>query len=165
MRVAIYGIGNTLLGDDGIGPAVAHFLDDHFFFPEEVVVEDLGTPSLDLPGYLFAFDTVIFLDAVALDAPPGTIRTFSRAEITAVAPGIHLSPHELSINDALTVLDFAGCAPRDVILVGVVPHTLDGGMCLSPSVAESVTLAAGVVLEELGRRGILVRKQAAALVA
>jgi hydrogenase maturation protease len=154
MRVAVYGIGNMLLGDDGVGPAVARYLENNFSFPAGVVVEDLGTPSLDLPGYLADFDSVIFIDAVAADAAPGTIRTYSRDEITAVAPGIHLSQHEPSINDALIVLDFAGNAPRDVVLIGVVPQTLDGGVSLSPVVANVVAAVAEIVLAELAFRGI-----------
>jgi len=154
VRIAVYGIGNSLLGDDGIGPAVAHFLADNFNFPDNVTVEDLGTPSLDLPTYLIDFDTVIFIDAVALDVAPGTIRTFSRDEITAVSPGIRLSPHEPSINDALIVLDFAGNAPRDVVLIGVVPHTLDGGITLSPAVVQAVPRAAEAVVAELLARGV-----------
>ena len=60
---------------------------------------------------------------------------FSRDEITSVPTGIRVSPHEPTINDALIVLDFAGTAPREVVLVGVVPETLERGMMLSPRVA------------------------------
>jgi hypothetical protein len=81
---------------------------------------------------------VTFIDAVALDAPPGTVRVFSRDEITSVPTGIRVSPHEPTLNDALIVLDFAGAAPREVVLVGVVPETLEGGMALSPRVAGAV---------------------------
>lgn len=154
MKVAVYGIGNMLLGDDGVGPAVARYLEDNFSFPAGVVIEDLGTPSLDLPGYLADFDTIIFIDAVAADAAAGSIRTYTRDEITAVAPGIHISQHEPSINDALIVLDFAGNAPRDVVLIGVVPQTLDGGVTLSEAVAKSVPRVAEMVLAELELRGI-----------
>jgi hydrogenase maturation protease len=146
MRTAIYGIGNILLGDDGIGPAVIAYLKQHSTFPDNVTVEDLGTPSLDLPTYLHGYDLVLFIDAVALDAPPGTIRVFSREEILAVQPGIRLSPHEPSIHDALSVLDFAGGGPGEAVLVGVVPETLDGGMMLSAAVAVAVPGAADIVL-------------------
>jgi len=151
MKTAVYGIGNILLGDDGVGPAVIHYLSTRPL-PPDTVLEDLGTPSLDLPTYLASFDTVIFIDAVALNAPPGTIRVFSRDEITAAPPGIRLSPHEPSINDALLILDFAGTAPRDVLLVGIVPETLEGGIALSPRVAGAVGRAGEVVVGEVARR-------------
>ncbi len=84
--------------------------------------------------------------------PPGTIRVFSRDEITSVPTGIRVSPHEPSINDALIVLDFAGTAPREVVLVGVVPETLEGGMRLSARVAGAVEGAADAVWIEVARR-------------
>ena len=86
-----------------------------------------------------------------MDAPPGTVRVFSRDEITSVPTGIRVSPHEPTINDALIVLDFAGTAPRDVVLVGVVPETLEGGMALSPRVVGAVEGAGEVVRRVLGR--------------
>ena len=149
MKTAIYGIGNILMGDDGIGPAVAHYLESNFDLEPHVTLEDLGTPSLDLPNYLCGYDRVIFIDAVAADAPPGTIRLYSREEIIATPPGIRISPHEPTINDALIVLDFAGGSPKDVVLVGVVPQTLDGGMTLSPAVAGAVPRAAQAVMSLL----------------
>ena len=148
-RAAVYGIGNILLGDDGVGPAVARFLASNYTFDPGVVVEDLGTPSLSLPGYLIDHDFVIFVDAVKSNERPGTVLTFTRDEITAVEPGIRISPHEPSINDALILLDFAGQAPRDVVLIGVVPETLDGGTELSADVAAAVPRAAQAVMDAL----------------
>jgi len=152
VKTAIYGIGNILMGDDGIGPAVAHYLESNFTFDSDVTLEDLGTPSLDLPNYLAGYDRVIFIDAVAANAPPGTIRLYSRDEIVATPPGIRISPHEPTINDALIVLDFAGGAPKDVVLIGIVPETLDGGMTLSAPVAAAVPRAAAVVMEVAAKR-------------
>jgi hydrogenase maturation protease len=141
-RVAIFGIGNILLGDDGVGPFVARYLQENFEFPDDVVIEDLGTPSLSLPGYLIGHDAVIFIDAVKSDESPGTILTYTREEIMAVQPGIRVSPHEPSINDALILLDFAGEGPVDVTLVGIVADTLEGGVMLSAKVAAAVPEAA-----------------------
>jgi len=158
-RIAIFGIGNLLMGDDGVGPFVAQFLEANYSFPDSVELEDLGTPSLDLASYLMDKDTVIFIDAVAADAAPGTIRTYTREEIVAVPMGIHISPHEPSINDALIVLDFSGNAPRDVVLVGVVPQSLTGGVGLSAPVKAVVPAVAEAVLAELTRRGINVQRR------
>lgn len=157
MKTAVYGIGNILMGDDGVGPAVVAYLSSNYTLPPDVTIEDLGTPSLDLPAYLIGYDRVIFIDAVALDAPPGTVRVFSRDEITTVPTGIRVSPHEPTINDALIVLDFAGTAPSEVVLVGVVPETLEGGIGLSVSVAATVPQAAEIALHEITSRPIRLR--------
>lgn len=91
MKTAIYGIGNILMGNDGIGSAVVRYLSSNYTLPPDTTLEDLGTPSLDLPAYLAGYDRVIFIDAVALDAPPGTVRVFSRDEITSVPTGASAS--------------------------------------------------------------------------
>jgi hypothetical protein len=78
-------------------------------------------PSLDLPAYLAGYDRVIFIDAVALDAPPEPSAPTPRRD--HLRPHRHpRQPHEPTINDTLIVLDFAGTAPREVELVGVVPR-------------------------------------------
>jgi len=151
VKTAIYGIGNILMGDDGIGPAVVRYLESRLPADADVTLEDLGTPSLDLPNYLAGYDRVIFVDAVAVAAPPGSVRLFTRKEIIAVSPGIRVSPHEPSINDALIVMDFAGDAPSEVTLVGVVPETLEGGIELSDAVSRAIPAAAAAVMAELAR--------------
>jgi Hydrogenase maturation protease len=77
---------------------------------------------------------------------------FSRDVITSVATDIRVSPHEPTINDALIVLEFAGTAPREIVLVGVVPETLEGGMAPSARVAGAVGRAGEVVWREAARR-------------
>ncbi len=42
-RVLILGCGNTLLGDDGFGPAVIEALETNFKLPQDVHAEDVGT--------------------------------------------------------------------------------------------------------------------------
>ncbi len=62
---------------------------------------------------------MIFIDAVAADTPPGTIRTYTRDEITCIRAGTRVSPTD----PPSTTPSFAGTAPREVVLVGVVPET------------------------------------------
>ena len=164
-RCAIYGIGNLLLGDDGVGPAVVARLAAGGLPSPDVTLEDLGTPSLDLPWYLAGYDVVIFIDAVAADGPPGSIHVYSREEILSAPTGLRISPHELTINDAMIVLDFAGEAPPEVFLVGIVPETLEGGIGLSPSVAAAVSRAAQVVLSLRDRCQLVAGERSSSLVA
>ena len=44
-KVKIGGIGNVLLGDDGVGPYIARMLEANYEFEEGVEVQDLGTPG------------------------------------------------------------------------------------------------------------------------
>src|SRR5271165_3465619 len=47
-RALIGGIGNVLLGDDGVGPYVVRLLESQYSFGNNVELADLGTPALDL---------------------------------------------------------------------------------------------------------------------
>lgn len=76
-RVLILGVGNTLFGDDGFGPAAAEYLQKNFKLPTDIYVMDVGTGAGDI---LFNIalsqtkpQTIIILDAVDLKRKPGEI--------------------------------------------------------------------------------------------
>ncbi len=153
MRVAIFGIGNVLAHDDAVGPSVARLLDAHWVFPPEVVVEDLGTPALELPTHLAGYDRVILVDAVKADAPAGTIRIYRRDEILRHPPGLRLSPHDPALKETLMLLDLTGEAPADLLLVGVVAKLTEMGVGLSDEVRASLRPAAEAVVAQLAEIG------------
>ncbi|MGZ8869093.1 MAG: hydrogenase maturation protease [Thermoanaerobaculia bacterium] len=158
-RTAVFGIGNVLIGDDAAGPTIIHHLTTLWEFPDDVVVEDLGTPSLDLAGRLRGLHAVIFVDAVSVKAEPGTIHTFDRDQILKHPPGLRISPHDPSLKETLLTSEFAGDGPQDIVLVGIVPKTTQG-LGLSPEVAAAVPRAIDEVIAELNRRGFRPRRNA-----
>lgn len=153
MRIAIYGIGNVLVGDDAIGPSVIRFLESHWMFPEEVVVEDLGTPSLDLAEHLVDCNAVIFIDAVSAAGDPGEIRVYRRDEIIQHSPSLRMSPHDPSLRETLLNVGLLGIGPSEVTLVGVIPRSLQQ-FGLSADLRAAIPVAADRVLEELSRLGL-----------
>jgi hydrogenase maturation protease len=158
-KIGVYGIGNVLIGDDAVGPTVVNLLDALWEFPEGVVVEDLGTPSLDLAYRLTGLDAVIFVDAVSAKLEPGTIRLYRRDEILKNPPGLRLSPHDPSLKETLLTCEFLGDCPKDIILVGIVPEAA-GEFGLSASVQAAVPRAAAAVIEELANLGVIARQRA-----
>ena len=144
--VRVLGLGNVLMGDDALGPWVIEALQAGWEFPEGVSVLDVGTPGLDLTPFLADAETVILVDTVKANAPPGTLRVYSRAQLAIRAPSPRVSPHDPGLTEALFALDFVGSGPRDVILVGVVPAATEQGVGLSPAVSGAVDRAAGEVV-------------------
>ena len=65
-----------------------------------------------------------------------------------------LSPHQISICDVLASLEFSGHAPRDLVLVGIEPHSLDLGLELTPAVAGRVPAMVDMAVAQLAQRGI-----------
>lgn len=156
-RVAVIGIGNALLGDDALGPEAVRALERDYVVPEVVEIVDVGTAGLDLVGYLLDRERVIFVDAIADRAPAGSLRTVGHDELLATPIlGPRIAPHEPAIRDALAVADLAGRAPREAVLVGVVPASTDVGIGLSPEVAAVLPRAVDEIVRQLGRFGIAV---------
>lgn len=152
-NVAVFGIGNVLIGDDAAGPSIIRFLESHYEFPANVFLEDLGTPSLDLAARMGGFDAVIFLDAVSAKADPGEIRQYDRAQIVRNPPSIRMSPHDPSLKETVILVELLPDGPSYITLIGIVPETLDG-FGLSDVVRAAVPLAAERVLDELAALGI-----------
>ena len=61
-QVLIGGIGNVLLGDDGVGPYIAQLVASRYEFDEAVEVVDLGTPALDLIDRISGKDVVVLIE-------------------------------------------------------------------------------------------------------
>jgi hydrogenase maturation protease len=159
-RIAVIGIGNVLMGDDAVGPHVVRTLEALHELPPEVEVIDAGTPGLDLTAYMAGKDALVIVDAVQAKGAPGEIRLYDKASILEKPPPLSTSPHEPSLRASLHTAEFAGEAPREVTLVGVVPGPLLDGVGLSAPVRAAVPAAIAEVLAQLRRHGVEVRERA-----
>jgi len=159
MRIAVYGIGNVLAHDDAVGPSVVRMLDAEWQLPDDIVVEDLGTPAIELPTHLSGFDTIILVDAVAASAAPGSIRRYDKQQILAHAPGLRISPHDPALRETLLMLDLTGEGPNEITLVGVVAELTDMGIGLSEAVTNALPAATDAVVAELAKLGVVARRR------
>jgi hydrogenase maturation protease len=162
MSIFVLGLGNVLMGDDGLGPSVIRRFEAEYVCDSGVEVVDLGTPGLDLLPWLIDAERVILVDTVKSYRPPGSVIVYDKADIMRHAPMQRIGPHDPGVKDALFALDFAGRAPREVILVGVVPATTAMGLELSPVVATAVQRAIEEVVRALAAAGVTVRRRARA---
>jgi hydrogenase maturation protease len=151
-KVVIAGVGNVLLGDDGVGPYVAHMLEHRYRFEEGVTVFDLGTPGLDLVAHLSDIDALIVVDSVANDKPPGSITHYRRADILRHGPApVRMDPHSPSLSESLLIADFTGEGPSDVLLIGISGADYEPGTLLTDKVRKAALTAVNDVLAELER--------------
>jgi hydrogenase maturation protease len=161
-NILIGGIGNVLLGDDGVGPYVARLLESRYEFEHGVEVADLGTPALDLIDQISGRDVVILIDSVdshATEAAPGAVLLYRKADIMRHRPAVRMDPHSPALVDALLSADLFGIAPADVLLVGIAAERYDAGCSLSKPVKASLDRVIGEVLSELERLGIAYRRR------
>jgi hydrogenase maturation protease len=149
-RLLVLGLGNPLCGDDGLGVAAVADLARGHEPPDGALVLDGGTLGLSLLPFLEDAEEAILVDAVRGDAPPGTLVRLSGAD---VRPAIEarLSVHQVGVADLVAAADLRGRLPRRLVLLGLVPATLDVGVGLSPAVASQLgRLVAAVVSEASG---------------
>lgn len=160
-RVLIAGVGNVLLGDDGVGPYVACLLKSRYDFSENVRVEDLGTPGLDLVVHLSDADTILIIDCVNDSKPAGTITSYDRAAIVRAGGGIRIDGHSPALTESLMIAEFTSEQPKQIALVGISGKPYDG-VELSPAAHDALEPAIDAVLRQLDEWNIEYRLKAQA---
>jgi hydrogenase maturation protease len=159
VKAVVLGIGNTILSDEGVGVRAAEALLARFDPPANVEVIDGGTAGMELLEPLSNLDLLIVLDAVKRGQPPGSMVKLAGAEVPVFFRS-KLSPHQISICDVLASLEFIGDKPKDMVLIGVEPDSLELGLELTPAVAGRVPEMVDLAVAELAARGIALREKA-----
>jgi hydrogenase maturation protease len=145
----VLGIGNILLGDEGVGVRIVEALRERAM-PEDVEVADGGTGGADLVDLMADRRKVIVIDAAEFDGRPGDILRFTAADLGR-RESIGLSLHDLGLAEALTMMRHLGCAPEEVVIFGIKPKRIAPGLDLTAEVAATVPKVIERVLEELDR--------------
>lgn len=148
----VLGLGNVLLGDDGLGAAALARLEADYHLPAGVRLEDGGTLGLGLLGLLAEATHVILVDAVRMDSPPGTL---VRLDGDDVMPAVRdrLSPHQVGVAELLDAARLISCYPATVKLIGLVPETIDLGLVRSTAVAARLDELVEVIVREVAALG------------
>ena len=152
-RIGVLGIGNVLMGDDGVGPYTVKMLEARYKFPKQVELQDVGTPGLGITSVFSEYDAVILIDAVNAKKNPGEVKVYRKDELVQVPLKQRVSPHDPALVEALLFAELSGKCPKKVLLVGVVPETCELNCGLSAAVQAGVEAAIGVVLVELEQLG------------
>jgi hydrogenase maturation protease len=141
------------MNDDAAGVLVVQALTEKYQFPEELALLDGGTLGLDILPYLEGVDRLLVVDAVETGEPAGTIVRMTGDDIP-LALATKVSPHQMGLKDLLLVADLQGYAPREMVLWGVQPGSIEMDIELSPEVAQSLGPLEDRVLEELESWGL-----------
>jgi hydrogenase maturation protease len=149
-KTLVLGLGNILLRDEGVGVRVVERLQQRYRFPADVEVLDGGTLGLNLLSYVETAERLLVVDALDMDAAPGTLARLEGDEVPA-ALSMKLSIHQAGLADLLATARLRGCCPQDLVLWGVQPGVIEVGLDLSPPVDARVEALADRAVEELGR--------------
>ena len=152
-HVLILGLGNPLLGDEGIGVRVVEELKG-LELPDGVTVVEGGTAGLGLIGLMEGYQRVIIVDAADMGHPPGRVVRFTPLEArfkTAEAP---LSLHQIGLGEVLALAEALEVAPAELVIIGIQPSRIEGGVGLSPEVEGAIPQIIRIILDELDATGI-----------
>lgn len=146
----VVGLGNPILGDDGVGWRVAHEVQARLADPD-VEVTCLALGGVALMERLVGYRRAIIIDAMTTDAPLGSVRSVPLEELSNPASGHTASSHDTSLATALNLGQKLGASlPEEVWVVAVEAERLyEFGTGLSPAVAAAVPEAARHVEEWL----------------
>ena len=151
MRAVVLGIGNTILTDEAAGVRVVEALERDYALPANVLAIDGGTSGMEMIEDLSDLDFLIVVDVVKTGAAPGTVVKIDGADIPVFFRS-KLSPHQIALPDVLASLELLGTMPREIIVLGVEPISLELGMEMTTTVAERIPQLVGMVVEELTSR-------------
>ena len=137
--VLVVCVGNRLVGDDGVGPAVFDALTD-FPLPENVSLTLLETRGIGLLDELDGQSLLAVVDAVRFGTPPGTLHVLNGEELASAAR-MPVTSHDIALTEALAVGErlFPERMPSEVIFIGVEGKEFSLlGASLSPEVEAAV---------------------------
>ncbi len=150
--VLVVGLGNVLLGDDGLGPVALARIERDYRIPPEVRLIDGGTLGLTLLSELVQAVHVILVDAVATGEPPGTL---VRLDGDAVRDAVRdrLSVHQVGVADLLDAARLIGCYPDSVVLLGLAPGSIGFGVERTDAVEKALGTLVSAVAQEVTSLG------------
>ena len=167
MKTIVIGLGNPILGDDGIGWNVAEEVKKQLTSPstslrstaggllrgeeDKVDVDFLSLGGISLMENLVGYERAILIDAVASDEEIGSVIVSKLSEMPDYSALHTTSAHDTSLQNALKLGKAMGAdLPQDVIVVGIATSRVyDFSEALSPPVAEAIPKATQIVISLL----------------
>jgi len=133
--ILILGVGNWLLGDEGVGVHAVQEMQKQSF-PSNVTLVDGGTGGFHLLSYLEQYDRIVMIDATMDGRPAGTVHTL-QPRFASDFPR-SLSAHDIGLRDLIEAAAMLRpLPPIDLITVSIEtmqPMNVD----LSPAIAAAL---------------------------
>lgn len=156
----VVGLGNPILGDDGVGWHVIDELERRLRTDaglrrqlDGVVLERQAIGGLALMERLVGHSRAVVVDALLDGSPPGTVSAHPLGDLSGRAAGHLDSAHDVPLTVAIAAGRALGAGlPAEIVLVGIAVRVVDQfAEGLSPPVAAAVPAAADAVTDALVR--------------
>jgi hydrogenase maturation protease len=151
MKTLVVGLGNPILGDDGVGWVVAEQVRNKLPPGLPVDIDCLSLGGISLMERLIGYERAILIDAVLSDQEQGSIIVTELEDLSDVSAFHLTSTHDVSLQNAMKMGRQLGAnLPVDVTVVGVsASHVYDFSEELSSPVKGAVPKMTAIVVELL----------------
>jgi hydrogenase maturation protease len=150
-RTLVIGLGNPLMGDDGLGLVALARLQATYDVPPEVELVDGGTWGMNLLPLIEDADELILIDAIDAGVEPGTAVRLDRTRLPRYL-AMKISPHQVDLRDVLGLAELRGTLPANTVALGLQPESLELRNALSERLRGRVDDLVTMVTRELARR-------------
>ena len=158
MKTLVIGLGNPILGDDGVGWRVAEEVKRQL--PpllevqgqgKRVDIDCISLGGIGLMEHLIGYDRAILIDAFALDEQIGSVQVLKLSDLPNYSAFHTTSPHDTSLQNAIELGKSMGAhLPEDVMVVGITTKKcFEFSEDLTSEVRAAVPIAAKVTLDLL----------------
>ena len=162
-KVAVMGVGNVLLKDEGIGARVVEEIRASYRFDKRVRLVDGGTGGYSLIYQIKDSDFLIMVDAVDIGVKPGSIVKYKLdgSHATGFYGGgpespEHLSPHQIGILDVINISRTLYGHPEVVKIIGIQPldMSFSSDLEVTPEIRSIIPKVVSHVLKEINALGV-----------
>ena len=147
-KIVVLGIGNLLLGDEGLGIHLIQMLEDKPLEYKNVEIIDAGICN-DFTSFIDDHCGLIIVDAITGGREPGTVYNLTINDI--VKENEYSSLHSMDILDSLSLLESLGEKPCKVVVTGIEPKSIAPSLTLSEEVSKSINDLMQIVLSEIDK--------------
>jgi hydrogenase maturation protease len=144
-RILVVGVGNSVMGDDGLGVRALEALRSREL-PDHVDTVEAGTALLDALPDLKEYDKVVLIDAIAADEQSVNVL---RNPPLARSPERAFSLHEMGIGEALGLQRLVDGGLPEIVIMGIRPQRIEISTELSRDVASRLPELVEAVLDEI----------------
>jgi len=148
----VIGLGNPLMGDDGLGITALARLRDEWEVPDNLLLVDGGTWGMNLLPTIESARRVMLLDAIDRGMPAGTQVVLAREDIPRYL-AVKLSPHQIDLREVLALAELRGTLPPETLALGIQPERIELSLALSQSVAGHLDTLLATVTHQLSLWG------------
>ena len=145
-RILVMGVGNLLMGDEGVGVHAIRLL-EQLPWPPDVSLLDGGTGGFHLLAHFGDCDVLIMIDATMDGEPPGTVALIEPRYASDFPKA--LSAHDIGLKDLVESAALLKMMPRVLLVTISVAELQELEMTLSPAVEASLPRVLDLVTRQV----------------